>query len=166
MLTPCDPVLKAADSASAAAAASLSLIPDQSLRTQTGRRGRCRWRTLRKEKKNYNTSKRVLDTPSQWRRALITCAVRWGQRGWIPSHPLARQSLSGDGDGGGRQGLGALGVIYSLVLERTEEPFRTEEQNTAAWVREAQVCLNCRTVALTGVCVSTVFERTRLVTFH
>lgn len=49
-LTPCDRALKAADSASAAAA-SLSLIPDQSLRTQTGRTGRRRGRTLRKETK-------------------------------------------------------------------------------------------------------------------
>lgn len=60
---------------------------------------------------------------------MITCAVRRGQRGRIPSHPLSRQSLSGDGDGGGQQGLGALGVIYSLVLEGKEEPFRTEDKD-------------------------------------
>lgn len=130
MLTPCDRVLKAADSASAAAAAAASwlLIPDQSLRTQTGRTGRCRWRTLRKErlkKQTINASERVLDARPQWRWVvLITCAVGRGQRGRVAPHPLARQSLSGDGDGGGGQGLGALGVIYSLVLEQNRGSFQ------------------------------------------
>lgn len=51
---------------------------------------------------------------------LITCAIWWGQSRWI--HPLPWQSLSGDGHGRSGQSLSVLRVIYSLVLQRGEEP--------------------------------------------
>lgn len=117
MLTPCDRVLKAADSASAAAAAaSWLLIPDQSLRT-----GRCQWRTLRKKKQkkgNINASERVVDVaatvavarPHHLCRRTRTAWTgsppspgpaeserRWRWRGWTGSGRSGSDLFSGSG---------------------------------------------------------------------
>lgn len=122
MLTPCDRALKAGDSASAAAAAaSLSLIPDQNLRTQTGRTGRCRWRTLRKERKTHKVIRRGprrsvavavgpnhlchrmrtawTDTPPC--PGLAASERRWRWRGSTGSGRSASDLFSGSGKNGG-----------------------------------------------------------------
>lgn len=51
---------------------------------------------------------------------LLTCAIRGGQRRGVPTHSLARQSLSSNRHSRGRQSLSTLGVIYSLVLWRRD----------------------------------------------